>query len=143
MRVGSCRDFFAQIRSYIGHKNYVNQLTRSINTISAAGRVLSSTAIYTLYMARTPSKPHIPYRGDDPTVGKKTGIQVARINRTSDGFEPFNDLLSQANGRTPPRRKKKRVSDEGEEEEDEEDDEYGEASMDVDSRLICFKCSFG
>ncbi|KAF7340059.1 CENP-C-C domain-containing protein [Mycena venus] len=80
-------------------------------------------------MARTPSKPHIPYRGDDPSVGKKTGIKVGRVElRNSGDFEPFNNVLSQADGRTPPRRKKKPnpdVSDGGEENEDEEDDEYG------------------
>ena len=86
-------------------------------------------------MARTPSKPHIPYRGDDPNVGKKTGIPVPRsILRTSDGYEPFNDVLSQA-VTPPPRRKKKRVS----EVEEEEEDEFGEASMDVDSEFIFIK----
>ncbi|KAJ7275508.1 Mif2/CENP-C like-domain-containing protein, partial [Mycena haematopus] len=81
----------------------------------------------------TPSKPHIPYRGDDPSVGKKTGIKVPRIQRTADGYESFNDVLSQAV--TPPLRpKKNRVSDGEEKDENEDDDdEYGEASMDVDS----------
>ncbi|KAF7367315.1 CENP-C-C domain-containing protein [Mycena sanguinolenta] len=83
-------------------------------------------------MARTPSKPHIPYRGDDPAVGKKTGLKIPSIPRRSDGYEPFNDLLSQA-VTPPPRPKKKRVSEAEEEDEDEEDDEFGEASMDVDS----------
>ncbi|KAF8213564.1 Mif2/CENP-C like-domain-containing protein [Mycena galopus ATCC 62051] len=83
-------------------------------------------------MARTPSKPHIPYRGDDPLVGKKTGIKVPPVSRTSDGYEEFGDLLDQA--QTPPRRKKKRVSDGEEEgENDQEEDEDGEESMDVDS----------
>ncbi|KAK7064625.1 CENP-C-C domain-containing protein [Favolaschia claudopus] len=88
-------------------------------------------------MARTPSKPHIPYRGDDPSVGKKTGFRVARVNRTSDGYEPFNDLLTQANGRTPPRRQKKRVSDGTDDNPDaeDEDDEYGEESMSIDSPI--------
>ncbi|KAJ7785816.1 Mif2/CENP-C like-domain-containing protein [Mycena metata] len=92
-------------------------------------------------MARTPnkpnSKPHVPYRGDDFSVGKKTGIRVARVDRTADGYEKFDDLLSQANARTPPRRKKKsipRVSgEEDDDEQDDEDDEDGELSMDVDS----------
>ncbi|KAJ7169423.1 Mif2/CENP-C like-domain-containing protein [Mycena filopes] len=91
-------------------------------------------------MARTPNKPkaHVPYRGDNFDVGKKTGFKVARAERTADGYEKFDDLLSQANGRTPPRRKKKsmpRVSEGGEDEddEDEDEDEDGEASMDVDS----------
>ncbi|KAJ6519365.1 Mif2/CENP-C like-domain-containing protein [Mycena sanguinolenta] len=83
-------------------------------------------------MARTPSKPHIPYRGDDPSVGKKTGLKVPRIPRTSDGYEPFNDVLSQA-VTPPPRLKKKRVSEVEDEDEEEDEDEFGEASMDVDS----------
>ncbi|KAJ6604173.1 Mif2/CENP-C like-domain-containing protein [Mycena vulgaris] len=87
-------------------------------------------------MARTPSKPkpHIPYRGDDPSVGKKTGIKVARVERTSDGYERFNDLLSQANSRTPPRRKKKSIPRDDEEDDDEndedEDEDEDEVSMD-------------
>ncbi|KAJ7102397.1 Mif2/CENP-C like-domain-containing protein [Mycena belliarum] len=89
-------------------------------------------------MARTPSKskPHLPYRGDDPTVGKKTGINVARVARTSDGYEPFHDLLSQANSRTPPRRKKKSIphgDGDGDEDEQEDDEDEEEVSMDVDS----------
>ncbi|KAJ7124803.1 Mif2/CENP-C like-domain-containing protein [Mycena crocata] len=86
-------------------------------------------------MARTPSKSQPrPYRGDDPSVGKKTGMKIARVERTSDGFEPFNDLLSQANTRTPPRRKKKKsVPRANEDEDEEEDDEDGEESMEIDS----------
>jgi hypothetical protein len=80
-------------------------------------------------MARTPSRPHVPYRADDPTLGKKTGIRVPRIDATSDGFEPFDELLTRAKGtgRTPPRRKKKSVpraeSDEEEEDDDDDDEE--------------------
>ncbi|KAJ6626883.1 Mif2/CENP-C like-domain-containing protein [Mycena sp. CBHHK59/15] len=85
-------------------------------------------------MARTPSKPkpHIPYRGDDPSVGKKTGIRVARVQPTADGFEPFQDILHQANDRTPPRRKKKSIPRRVEDAEDDGDDD-GEMSMDVDN----------
>jgi hypothetical protein len=103
--------------AYIGHnlKNYVNLLTRSINAISAPDRHLH--ALHGSY----PANPIFPIAATIQWWGRK---QVS------------NDLLSQANGRTPPRRKKKRVSDEGEEDEDEEEEEYGEASMDVDSRLI-------
>ncbi|KAJ7271421.1 Mif2/CENP-C like-domain-containing protein [Mycena haematopus] len=81
-----------------------------------------------------PSKPHIPHRGDDPSVGKKTGIKVPRIQRATDGYESFNDVLSQALT-PPPRPKKNRISDgeEKDENEDDDDDKYGEASMDVDS----------
>ncbi|KAJ7456533.1 Mif2/CENP-C like-domain-containing protein [Mycena latifolia] len=85
-------------------------------------------------MARTPSKPHIPYRGDDPSVGKKTGIKVGRVERTSDGFEPFQDLLSQVNSRTPPRRKKKSIPrGDGDDDEQDNSDDDDEVSMDVDS----------
>ncbi|KAJ7745502.1 Mif2/CENP-C like-domain-containing protein [Mycena olivaceomarginata] len=40
-------------------------------------------------------KSHVPYRGDDPTVGRKTGISVAPVPRGSDGFEPFEELMGQ------------------------------------------------
>ncbi|CAK5279905.1 unnamed protein product [Mycena citricolor] len=90
-------------------------------------------------MARTPSKPkaHVPYRGDDLSVGRKTGVKVPRIQRKSDGFEPFNELFNHADDRTPPRRKKKSVSraQRTPEDEDEDEDEYGEASMDLDSPI--------
>ena len=52
---------------------------------------------------RGPLKAHIPYRGDNPEVGKKTGIAVQHVARQSDGFEPFDQVLQQADGRTPPR----------------------------------------
>ncbi|KAJ7770942.1 Mif2/CENP-C like-domain-containing protein [Mycena maculata] len=83
-------------------------------------------------MAHTPnkpSKPHIPYRGDDPSVGKKTGIKVARVERNADGYEPFERILHQANSRPPPRLKKKSIP--REDSDDEEEDE--EESMDIDS----------
>ncbi|KAJ7225980.1 Mif2/CENP-C like-domain-containing protein [Mycena pura] len=86
-------------------------------------------------MARTPNKPHIPYRGDDPSVGKKTGIKVPRVARTFDGYERFNDLLNQAT-RTPPRRKRKSMSRarDGEQKDGEDDSESdGELSMELDS----------
>lgn len=90
-------------------------------------------------------KAHIPYRGDNPNVGKKTGIAIKHIERKSDGFEPFDEILGQADKRTPPRLKKRKSSmagkryrdwDSDEEDEDDQgydDDEYGEMSMDVDS----------
>ncbi|KAF8884784.1 Mif2/CENP-C like-domain-containing protein [Infundibulicybe gibba] len=37
-------------------------------------------------------KPHVPYRGDNPEVGKKTGVAVRHVQRMSDGFEPFEEL---------------------------------------------------
>ena len=59
---------------------------------------------------RGPLKAHIPYRGDNPEVGKKTGIAVQHVARQSDGFEPFEQILQQADGRTPPRPKGRKKS---------------------------------
>lgn len=77
-------------------------------------------------------KAHIPYRGDDPEVGKKTGIAVRHVERKSDGFEPFEDIISQADKRTPPkvkgRKNKQRVPSPLYENED----ENGEMSMELD-----------
>ncbi|KAF8630435.1 hypothetical protein AX17_005412 [Amanita inopinata Kibby_2008] len=78
-------------------------------------------------------KAHIPYRGDNPAVGKKTGIAVRNVERKSDGFEPFEEVMLQADKRTPPplvksRRKKKSVVIE-----EEEYDENGEMSMELDN----------
>ena len=87
-------------------------------------------------------KAHIPYRGDNPEVGKKTGIAVQHVQRKSDGFEPFEEVMQQADGRTPPRpkgrKKKSVVYEEDDDEEDQysdDDDEYGEMSMQLDSML--------
>lgn len=88
---------------------------------------------------RGPQKAHIPYRGDNPEVGKKTGIAVQHVERKSDGFEPFEELLQQADGRTPPRpkgRKKSIVGGGGRDRRyDDYDDEDGEMSMQLDSAL--------
>ncbi|KIM48672.1 hypothetical protein M413DRAFT_437856 [Hebeloma cylindrosporum] len=83
---------------------------------------------------RGPQKAHVPYRGDNPEVGKKTGITVQHVERKSDGFEPFEELLQQADGRTPPRPKgrKKSLAMMGRHDED-YDEEDGEMSMQIDS----------
>lgn len=83
---------------------------------------------------RGPQKAHVPYRGDNPEVGKKTGIKVQQVERKSDGFEPFEELLQQADGRTPPRPKgrKKSLAMMGHHDED-YDEEDGEMSMQLDS----------
>jgi len=47
-------------------------------------------------------KKYIPYRGDNPDFGKKTGIPVQRVDIGSDGFEPFEDVLKHSMGYTPP-----------------------------------------
>ncbi|KAJ7355819.1 Mif2/CENP-C like-domain-containing protein [Mycena albidolilacea] len=79
-------------------------------------------------------KSHVPYRGDDPTVGRKTGISVAPVPRGSDGFEPFEELIGQIHDSGRPRKRVRRSSERGDGE-DEEEDEDGEMSMDVDSPI--------
>jgi hypothetical protein len=79
-------------------------------------------------------KAHIPYRGDNPEVGKKTGIAVGHVERMSDGFEPFDQVIQQADNRTPPRPKRRKKSvpavvDNG------NDNEDGEMSMDIEQSM--------
>ncbi|KAK7038277.1 CENP-C-C domain-containing protein [Favolaschia claudopus] len=85
------------------------------------------------------TKSHVPYRGDDPTVGRKTGITVQHVPLGSDGFEPFDQLM-QANDAPIPRKKaRKSLPNRQDDDEDEdEDDEDGEMSMDVDSPIQNF-----
>ncbi|KAJ7766613.1 Mif2/CENP-C like-domain-containing protein [Mycena metata] len=90
---------------------------------------------------RATQKSHVPYRGDDPTVGRRTGISVQSVPRGSDGFEPFEKLIDE-HAPTKLRKKRKVVAqdeDEDEDEEDEDEDQYddedGEMSMDVDSPI--------
>ena len=61
---------------------------------------------------RGPPRQHIPFRADDLARGKKTGMAVAYVDRNSDEFEPFEQVIKQADSRSPPRikSKKKRVS---------------------------------
>ncbi|KAG5337289.1 hypothetical protein C0989_009918 [Termitomyces sp. Mn162] len=82
---------------------------------------------------RGPQKAHIPYRGDNPEVGKKTGIAVRHVERKSDGFEPFDELIEQADKRTPPRFKVSKRRKQSIPAPEEEFDELGEMSMDIDS----------
>ncbi|KAJ7029408.1 Mif2/CENP-C like-domain-containing protein [Mycena alexandri] len=87
---------------------------------------------------RATQKSHVPYRGDDPTVGRRTGISVQSVPRGSDGFEPFEKLIDE-HAPTKLRKKRKVVAhdeeDEEEQDEDQYDDEDGEMSMDVDSPI--------
>jgi centromere protein C len=81
---------------------------------------------------RGPQK-YVPYRADDLQHGKRTGIAVRYIDRDSDGFEPFEGLMGQADLRTPPKAKmpgKKRRAPKTPV--IEEDDEGGEMSMELD-----------
>lgn len=82
---------------------------------------------------RGPPKKHIPFRADDLRLGKKTGIAVQYVGRDSDEFEPFDELIKQADDRTPPRVKsrKKRMSVASAVPEYDEYDENGEMSMEL------------
>jgi centromere protein C len=93
---------------------------------------------------RVVSKPHIPYRGDDLGVGKKTGIAVDRVDRKSDGFELFEDIVKNIDKRSPPprtkanmRRKSKPVNhvEEVVEDESAQDMTIGEVSMELDDSM--------
>src|SRR5262245_5609277 len=55
---------------------------------------------FSLGPVRRGSKPHVPYR-DGGEVGKKTGIAIPHVQRKSDGFEPFEDVVGQADKRSP------------------------------------------
>jgi centromere protein C len=79
-------------------------------------------------------KAHIPYRGDNPEVGKKTGIAVQHVERKSDGFEPFEELMQRADGLTPPQRRgRKKSSASVHQQEMDYEEEDGEQSMQLDS----------
>lgn len=83
---------------------------------------------------RGPQK-YIPYRADDFGHGKKTGIAVGIVD-TTDEFEPFEKVMSQADQRTPFRpqgtRKKRGPKTPVPVREPSDDEENGEMSMDLD-----------
>ncbi|KIL00091.1 hypothetical protein PAXRUDRAFT_822038 [Paxillus rubicundulus Ve08.2h10] len=56
---------------------------------------------------RGPPRQHIPFRADDLARGKRTGIPVQYVDRNSDEFEPFDELMKQVDNRLPPRIKPK------------------------------------
>ncbi|KAI0273529.1 Mif2/CENP-C like-domain-containing protein [Gloeopeniophorella convolvens] len=84
---------------------------------------------------RAKQRPHIPFNADDLGRGKKTGLPIPTVGPGSDGFEPFDEILSQADTRPawhghnkPPGRKtpkRKSVAPIYE-------DDGGEMSMDLD-----------
>ncbi len=78
-------------------------------------------------------KAHLPYRADDLTQGKKTGISVKYVERNSDGFESFGELLNQADGVTPPHVRAKRRGRRSPSPEADREDENGEMSMELDN----------
>lgn len=77
-------------------------------------------------------KAHIPYRADDLTHGKKTGMTVKYVDRKSDGFEPFGEVLNQADKATPPHVRNKRRHRRSPSPVAELFDENGEMSMELD-----------
>ncbi|GJE87017.1 CENP-C like-domain-containing protein [Phanerochaete sordida] len=82
---------------------------------------------------RGPQK-YIPYRADDLQHGKRTGLAVGMIEHDSDGFEPFEKLMGQADLRTPPKPKvqgKRRRLKAPIVVQEEEDYDDGEVSMDL------------
>ncbi|EMD38133.1 hypothetical protein CERSUDRAFT_152789 [Gelatoporia subvermispora B] len=62
----------------------------------------ASTRKSSIGVRRGPQK-YIPYRADDLQHGKKTGIVVEYVDHKSDEFEPFEQVIGQADQRTPPR----------------------------------------
>ena len=87
-------------------------------------------------------KAHIPFRADDFTHGKKTGINVREVTRRSDGFEEFGDVLHQADDFTPPHLRGRRYADRSPTPEEEEVDEDGEMSMDIDTSAYSFESTY-
>ncbi|KAH8117000.1 Mif2/CENP-C like-domain-containing protein [Phellopilus nigrolimitatus] len=78
-------------------------------------------------------KAHIPYRADDLTHGKKTGVNVREVDRRSDGFESFGEVLTQADVVTPPHmRARRRTISRRSPSPMTEYDENGEMSMELD-----------
>ncbi|KZT23972.1 hypothetical protein NEOLEDRAFT_1068473 [Neolentinus lepideus HHB14362 ss-1] len=81
---------------------------------------------------RVAPKAHVPFRADDFEHGKRTGLAVGYVDRRSDEFEAFDQVISQADKVTPPkvkanRRRKKALTPVADEEYDY--DENGEMSM--------------
>ncbi|TFK46651.1 hypothetical protein OE88DRAFT_1707180 [Heliocybe sulcata] len=84
-------------------------------------------------LRRAGPKAHVPFRADDFEHGKRTGLTVGYVDRRSDEFEAFEQVISQADKVTPPRvkangRRKKALTPVADEEYYDED-ENGEMSM--------------
>lgn len=80
---------------------------------------------------RGPIKPYLPYRGNAGEVGKRTGLTIPQVERKSDGFEPFEEVLRRMDDVMPlmPKRKKSIVPIVN----PEYDEMDGEMSMQLDS----------
>ena len=95
--------------------------------------------------SRRGPQPYIPYRGDDFQHGKRTGMAVALVEHSSDDFEPFEEVLKQADAYTPPRpkiQKRRKQAPKTPVVQEPEYDDNGEKSMDlVDSKSA--HCTIG
>lgn len=81
---------------------------------------------------RRTGKAYVPYRGDQMAVGKRTGVTIREVQRQSDGFENFEEVMNQNDPRTPPIVKKKAKKTPVRKNEPEVPDDDGEMSMDLD-----------
>lgn len=104
---------------------------------STTQRTPSRDPTPTALTRRGPQKAHIPFRADDLERGKKTGIAVSYVDHKSDEFEPFSEIMMQADGKTPVRRGGARHQGRksvhmAEMSEEEEGDDDGEMSMELD-----------
>ncbi|KAH9952029.1 Mif2/CENP-C like-domain-containing protein [Amylocystis lapponica] len=88
--------------------------------------------------SRRTTQKYVPYRRDDLQHGKKTGIAVGYVDPRSDEFEPFEQVMSQADKRTPPRvqnaRKKRTLKPKTPIREDVYDED-GEMSMELEESI--------
>lgn len=87
---------------------------------------------------RGPQKAHIPFRADDLEHGKKTGIAVTYVEHKSDEFEPFSEIMMQADGKTPVQQRKNGRKSTRMSVAMEEDGEEGEMSMELDHSKFLF-----
>ncbi|TDL24984.1 hypothetical protein BD410DRAFT_813828 [Rickenella mellea] len=82
---------------------------------------------------RGTQRAHLPFREDDLAHGKRTGVSVNIIDHKSDDFEPFDKVLTQADGVIPPLLKGKNKGRKLSPAQHEDEDENGERSMEIDT----------
>ena len=82
-----------------------------------------------------PQRAHVPYHADDLAQGKRTGAAIDNVAHGSDGIEPFDEVLTQADAVAASlhmgRHKAKAAGKVATAFNDDEDD-YGGMSMDID-----------
>ncbi|KAF9034417.1 hypothetical protein BDZ89DRAFT_1157975 [Hymenopellis radicata] len=75
---------------------------------------------------------HLPRSHQTRSTEQRTGVLIREVERQSDGFEDFGDLMQQVDPRTPPLKRRKRKQSEPQPEQEPEFDEDGEKSMEID-----------